>query len=146
MTPYELSLTVMKRMYKFLRPVPGVLTRKFNERPDSIDHHRLHPEPGGALRKSPSPERVPGSSPSRLKITKLDPCDRPTTAEELLADPWFSEQSVARHAGSASWDLIRFPLIQPVRGELVPGLWVLALEAFYSALALVLCIIRKRRF
>ncbi|OTA87221.1 hypothetical protein M434DRAFT_399591 [Hypoxylon sp. CO27-5] len=84
---------VLKRMHKFFGPFP----RSYDDFKDpgvisviNVIHHE------GPLEKPfhliATKEVAPADKKFILKIMKLDPRDRPT-AEELLADEWFTEES-----------------------------------------------------
>ncbi|KAK4136882.1 kinase-like protein [Trichocladium antarcticum] len=87
------ELTALKRMHRFFGPYP----RSYGDFNDTatmtiIDFiHRQGPPAKPFARVGPR-EMPPADKEFILKIMKLDPRDRPT-AEELLADTWFMEES-----------------------------------------------------
>ncbi|OTA57507.1 kinase-like protein [Hypoxylon sp. EC38] len=83
---------VLKRMHKFFGPFP----RSYDDFKDpgvisviNVIHHEGPPEKPFHL--ITTKEVAPADKKFILKIMKLDPRDRPT-AEELLADEWFTEE------------------------------------------------------
>ncbi|KLU81012.1 hypothetical protein MAPG_00107 [Magnaporthiopsis poae ATCC 64411] len=87
------ELTVVKRMYKPFGPFPESYGDSNDPTMSTIVDfiHSQGPPEKPFVRTGPR-EFPPADQAFILKIMKLDPRDRPT-AEELLADPWFSEQS-----------------------------------------------------
>ena len=87
------DFTVLKRMHKFFGPYPQSYG-DFNDQDtmtiiDIINRRELPAKP--FARAGPR-EIPPADKEFILKIMKLDPRDRPS-AEELLADTWFTEES-----------------------------------------------------
>jgi serine/threonine protein kinase len=87
------EFTVLKRMHRFFGPYPSSYS-DFNDEMtlaliDVIDREGPPAKPFARV----GPKEVPlADKEFILKIMKLDPRDRPT-AEELLADVWFTEES-----------------------------------------------------
>ncbi|WQF82180.1 Putative protein kinase [Colletotrichum destructivum] len=89
----DYELTVLKRMHRFFGPYPQSYD-DFND-PDTIAIINFinHLEPPGKPFARVTPREVPSADKEfLLKIMKLDPGDRPS-AEDLLADEWFTEDS-----------------------------------------------------
>ncbi|KAK3363696.1 kinase-like domain-containing protein [Lasiosphaeria hispida] len=87
------EFTVLKRMHKFFGPYPQSYS-DFNN-PDTmtiIDFINRQEPPAKPFARSGPREIPPADKEFILKVMKLDPRDRPT-AEELLADIWFTEES-----------------------------------------------------
>jgi hypothetical protein len=92
------EFTGLKTNAQVLRPISAILQRLQRRR--NHDHHQLHQQPGAsseAIRSGRPEGDTPADKEFLLKIMKLDPRDRPT-AEELLADTWFTEESPATRA------------------------------------------------
>jgi serine/threonine protein kinase len=89
----ECEFTVLKRMHKFFGPYPRSFS-DFND-PDTmtiIEYFNGQGPPEKPFAGA-GPREIPQADKEfLLKIMKLDPRDRPT-AEELLADVWFTEDS-----------------------------------------------------
>jgi serine/threonine protein kinase len=89
----EYEFTVLKRMHRFFGPYPQsyqdfqdectmtIINFINSQGPPAKPFHRVGPR-----------EVPPADMEFLLKIMKLDPRDRPT-AEELLSDVWFTEES-----------------------------------------------------
>ncbi|KAH6627936.1 kinase-like domain-containing protein, partial [Chaetomium tenue] len=89
----DYELTVLKWMYRFFGPYPQSY-ESFND-PDTITIINFinHQEPPAKPFARVTTREIPlADKKFLLKIMKLDPRDRPT-AEELLADEWFTEES-----------------------------------------------------
>ncbi|KAB5559922.1 kinase-like domain-containing protein [Coniochaeta sp. 2T2.1] len=87
------EFTVLKRMHRFFGPFPQSYQDFGDENTMAIINfvNGLGPPPKPFHRVGPR-EVPPADMEFLLKIMKLDPRDRPT-AEELLADAWFTEES-----------------------------------------------------
>ncbi|KAL2130813.1 hypothetical protein VTI74DRAFT_5924 [Chaetomium olivicolor] len=87
------EFTVLKRIYKFFGPYPQSYS-DFNDRGTMaiIDFINRQEPPAKPFARAGAREIPPADKEFILKIMKLDPRDRPT-AEELLADIWFTEES-----------------------------------------------------
>ncbi|KAK4452900.1 kinase-like protein [Podospora aff. communis PSN243] len=86
----EYEFTALKRMHRFFGPFPhSYQDFKDEDTMTIIDFINAPPKPFHRV----GPREVPPADMEFfLKVMKLDPRDRPT-AEELLADVWFSEKS-----------------------------------------------------
>ncbi|KAJ0164685.1 hypothetical protein CTA2_455 [Colletotrichum tanaceti] len=87
------KLTVLRRMHRFFGPYPQSYN-DFND-PDTItiiNHINGQGPPPKPFTVVTPREIPPADKEFLLKIMKLDPRDRPT-AEDLLADEWFTEES-----------------------------------------------------
>ncbi|KAI1392959.1 kinase-like protein [Hypoxylon trugodes] len=89
----EYLYTVLKRMYKFFGPFP----KSYDDFKDPdvirvVNALHLMGPPEKPFHLVTSREISPVDKEFVLKIMKLDPRDRPT-AEQLLADDWFTEES-----------------------------------------------------
>ncbi|KAM7183116.1 serine threonine protein kinase, partial [Rhypophila sp. PSN 637] len=87
------ELTVLRRMYKFFGPFPQSY-ETFNKEGliTIIQWIHAHGPPEKPFHRVGPKEVPPADLAFILKIMKLDPRERPT-AEELLADEWFTEES-----------------------------------------------------
>ncbi|KAM7214579.1 kinase-like protein [Rhypophila decipiens] len=87
------ELTVLRRIYKFFGPFPQSY-EDFNKEGlvTIIQWIHAHGPPEKPFHRAAPKEVPPADLAFILKIMKLDPRDRPT-AEELLADEWFTEES-----------------------------------------------------
>ncbi|KAI1268129.1 kinase-like protein [Xylariaceae sp. FL1019] len=84
---------VLRRMYMFFGPFPT----SYNDFSDPVTMHVINslnrgPPPQKPFELATAKEVPPADMRFILKIMKLDPRDRPT-AEQLLADEWFTEES-----------------------------------------------------
>lgn len=85
--------TVLKRMHRFFGPFPKSIEDFKNEDATTIiNFFNAEGPPLKPFHRVGPREVPPADLEFILKIMKLDPRDRPT-AEQLLADPWFTEES-----------------------------------------------------
>jgi serine/threonine protein kinase len=87
------EFTVLKRIYKFFGPFPQSFS-DFND-PDTMTIINFFNKQGPPEKPFPrvGPREIPDADKAFiLRVMKLDPRDRPT-AEDLLADEWFTEES-----------------------------------------------------
>ncbi|SPQ24303.1 efde4d8b-ad32-4ca6-a2f4-90d746543e82 [Thermothielavioides terrestris] len=89
----EYELTVLKRMYKFFGPFPQSY-EDFHDRGTItiINYINNIGPPEKPFHRVTTKEVSPADNKFIRRIMKLDPRDRPT-AEQLLADEWFTEES-----------------------------------------------------
>lgn len=89
----DYEFTVLSRMYKFFGPFPQSYEDfKCEDTLTIIRYLHTTGMPEKPFHRVSPREVPPADKEFLLKIMKLDPRDRPT-AEELLADPWFTEES-----------------------------------------------------
>jgi serine/threonine protein kinase len=89
----DYEFTVLKRMHKFFGPFPQSYS-DFND-PDTmtiINFINNQGPPAKPFARCGPKEIPPADKEFIMKIMKLDPRDRPT-AEQLLEDSWFTEES-----------------------------------------------------
>jgi serine/threonine protein kinase len=86
------EFTVLKRMHRFFGPYPQSYN-SFNDTGTTaiINFINSQEPPAKPFARAGPKEIPPADKEFILKIMKLDPRDRPT-AEELLADVWFTEK------------------------------------------------------
>nr|POF17501.1 serine/threonine-protein kinase pak mbt [Quercus suber] len=89
----EYELTVLYRMHRYFGPFPTTFQEITDDNAATIINHinDLGP-PGKPYHLVTRREIPPADRDFIIKIMKLDPRDRPT-AEQLLADSWFTEES-----------------------------------------------------
>ncbi|KAK0620213.1 kinase-like domain-containing protein [Immersiella caudata] len=89
----EYEFTVLKRMHRFFGPYPqSYQDFKDEDTMTIINFINAQGPPAKPFHRVGPREVPPADIEFLLKIMKLDPRDRPT-AEELLADMWFTEES-----------------------------------------------------
>jgi serine/threonine protein kinase len=89
----EYQLAVVNRMHRFFGPFPDSFQEIADENASTVVEfiHSMGP-PTKPFHLVTRREIPPADRDFVLKIMKLDPRDRPT-AEQLLADEWFAEES-----------------------------------------------------
>ncbi|KAI1881863.1 hypothetical protein JX265_000689 [Neoarthrinium moseri] len=89
----EYELTVLHRMYRYFGPFPQSYQDIADDNAAAvINYINSSGPPAKPYHLVTRREIPPADKDFVLKIMKLDPRDRPT-AEQLLSDPWFTEES-----------------------------------------------------
>ncbi|KAK3986835.1 kinase-like protein [Cladorrhinum sp. PSN332] len=89
----DYELTALQRMHRYFGPFPQSY-QDFNREDTTaiVNFINAQGPPAKPFGRAGAGEFPPADKEFILKIMKLDPRDRPT-AEELLTDPWFTEES-----------------------------------------------------
>ncbi|KAL8338205.1 hypothetical protein RB601_006526, partial [Gaeumannomyces tritici] len=90
----DYEFTALKRMHKFFGPFPHSYHHDIKDSGVSLVVNVINGQgpPAKPIIRVTTKEIAPADKEFILKILKLDPRNRPT-AEELLADTWFTEES-----------------------------------------------------